>query len=624
MPDNVPQVLVPQAHGGALIRGRWKAGESGNPKGRPTAGASIREWYNVLAIQDLKISDLELIEFPPAKRIAAQRLIAAMEHPETRIGGQIGAVKGIMDDFYRAEDNERLDQGRGVAGAPILIFSASTRDFVEGQYAALPLVEVDAVPVEPIRIHLGDSYTAIASLPDQFILVESARGRGKTRGHLTIFMEMALKHPGSRWLVVRSTRSRLTDSAIATFVEQVLPTFRLPVPTCERKSISTYRLPNGSEFIFQGLDDPGRQQSVECAGVLVVEGCEIDDLETITALAGAMRQACTPPIEHFRCIVEVNPDAPSHPLNQIAEPLDDSYRLVETREQYERCLRHNRTPCTMPGRWKRVVTHWMDNPGFFDVVAWAFTAAGESYRKTLQWVTGNLAKRWVHGLWTASQGSVFGDVFNADVHVIDDFDAPLDWPEHAGWDPGIDHVTGMPFVLVAPTGDYIVRDEVYEGGKSIAEHVATNVRPRLQGRTVRWWGDPNHFFHKTAQSPESCADQAVKAGLTRADEWTRLVGPAKISGVNALLQLMQNTVVYVKTGQRVGKCIYFMRKCKHCIAECQSWKYKRNAKGEQLDGDDKYEDRDNHLIGDPLVGMIATGEMVWRDPDHRGEALENK
>ena len=112
---------------------------------------------------------------------------------------------------------------------------------------------------------------------------------GKTFAILCILAKRAAAHPGSRFLVVRSSRTRLTDSAIATFVDQVLPAFGWPVPTCSREQISTYTCPSGSQFIFQGLDDPNRQQSVECAGVYVVEGVEIPSLDTITALAASMR-----------------------------------------------------------------------------------------------------------------------------------------------------------------------------------------------------------------------------------------------------------------------------------------------------------------------------------------------
>ncbi len=531
----------------------------------------------------------------------------------------IQAAKALIDmdkldqtDYWKSDTNDRLDKGLRTGTEPVLIVTPWSREAMTREYQALP----GAVEVSPIV--MGESFAAIASLPDQFILVESRRGTGKTRGHLTLMMELALRHKGSRWLVVRSTRSRLTDSAIATFVEQVLPLFNLPIPKCDRKGITTYTLPNGSEFVFQGLDDEGRQQSVECSGVLVVEGCEIDKLDTITALAGAMRKVSDPPIENFRCIVEVNPDAPGHPLNQIAEPLDDSYRIVETREQYERVLDHNRKPCETPGKWKRVVTHFFDNPGFFDVAKWTWTKAGEQYLKTLGWLVGNLKKRWLYGLWTAAQGSVFGDVFDVDVHVVDDFVPPLDWPQHNAWDSGVDHPTGIPFVWISPAGDLFVGDEIYMGGKSIAQHVAENVNPRMKGHHVKWWGDPHHFFHKTAQSLESCADQAVKAGLSRAEGWADLRGTAKIAGVNAVLQILQNTVIYIKTGVRRGPCLFVMRKCKHSIMEFQSWSYKRNTKGEQLDGDDRYEDRDNHIL-DGLIGMIATGMLKYVE---RGKTIE--
>ena len=577
-----------------------------------------------------------------------------MEHPEEHMGGQPVAFNQIMDrtvglppkapEDLAAEAphmviflapgmplpaalQPRTALGEGVVDVsampdlgPVMADSSvlgTLPDKADAQEPpGSPGGDVDDLPARPRR-YMGLAYHALAECRDQFVLVESRRGTGKTYAILCILAKRAIEHPKSRYLIVRSSRTRLTDSAIATFVDQVLPAFGWPIPTCSREQISTYTCPSGSQFIFQGLDDPNRQQSVECAGVYVVEGVEIPSLDTITALAASMRQSCTPPMECFQCIVDCNPGAPGHPLNQVAEPVDDSYRTADTREQYERGLERNRQPAAA-GMWKRIITHYADNPGYFDTVRWVWTTAGAQYLETLKWLTGHLKKRWYYGLWSAAQGSVFGDVFDEAVHVVDDFEPPADWPEYDGWDPGIDHVTGIPFTTVAPTGDIFVFDEVYEGGKSIAEHVATNVKPRLKGRNVQWFGDPHHFFSSTAQSPESCAEQAQKAGLSGALPWADLRGPAKQAAVNAFLQLLQNTVVYVKTGRRVGVCLYFMRKCKNAIMECQTWSYKRNAKGEQLSGDDAYEDKNNHLVGDPLVGMVATGQLVWRETGHQG------
>lgn len=62
---------------------RWKPGQSGNPAGRPRCGAVIRDWLNVLAAQEAKVSDLKAIIDNPAepatKVAAARRLLRSTE-----------------------------------------------------------------------------------------------------------------------------------------------------------------------------------------------------------------------------------------------------------------------------------------------------------------------------------------------------------------------------------------------------------------------------------------------------------------------------------------------------------------------------------------------------------------
>lgn len=81
-PANLPVGAVPQAHGGYLIP--VKPGEARNPKGRPSAGATIREHINGMIQGDLSQGDLELVaqdqQLPAARRIAAQRILLAMEY----------------------------------------------------------------------------------------------------------------------------------------------------------------------------------------------------------------------------------------------------------------------------------------------------------------------------------------------------------------------------------------------------------------------------------------------------------------------------------------------------------------------------------------------------------------
>src|SRR5688500_434729 len=143
------------------------------------------------------------------------------------------------------------------------------------------------------QILLSDNYLPLVEWRVRvgFVLVDGRRGTGKTRAILSTLLLRALQFPGSRWLLARSTRTRLTESVLVTLEEQVFPSFGMPVPGgAGRENRHAYHLPNGSQLIPQGLDDLQRTQSVEVSGIYVGEGVEVARMEDVLALAGAMRQ----------------------------------------------------------------------------------------------------------------------------------------------------------------------------------------------------------------------------------------------------------------------------------------------------------------------------------------------
>jgi hypothetical protein len=78
-------VPVPTAH-------QFKPGQSGNPKGRVTAGATVREWWNVLAEQGLTPRQL-------------QRIIADPDSPFPKIEAAIQILQSIeLGDVTDMED----------------------------------------------------------------------------------------------------------------------------------------------------------------------------------------------------------------------------------------------------------------------------------------------------------------------------------------------------------------------------------------------------------------------------------------------------------------------------------------------------------------------------------------
>jgi hypothetical protein len=69
------------------------------------------------------------------------------------------------------------------------------------------------------------------------------------------------------------------------------------------------------------------------------------------------------------------------------------------------------------------------------------------------------------------------------------------------------HPTAILWVAIAPNETIFIVDEIYKSGRSIQEH-AREIKAKNSGRKVRLhYGDPQHMFSKTAQSPHTIADQ---------------------------------------------------------------------------------------------------------------------
>jgi hypothetical protein len=80
--------LTGRARSLANLRSPWKPGESGNVKGRPSAGAALREWGNILGEAELTEQELRDIagdpKAPMLKRAAADRMLRLYMPPLSR------------------------------------------------------------------------------------------------------------------------------------------------------------------------------------------------------------------------------------------------------------------------------------------------------------------------------------------------------------------------------------------------------------------------------------------------------------------------------------------------------------------------------------------------------------
>jgi len=106
-------------------------------------------------------------------------------------------------------------------------------------------------------------------------------GAGSGKSHF-VFQKLILKYlkyENRKCLVVRKVSNTLRDSCFA-LVKSILSDWHLYDQCKVNKTDLTIELPNGSHFIFKGMDDPEKIKSIANIDDIVVEECtEINDFD---------------------------------------------------------------------------------------------------------------------------------------------------------------------------------------------------------------------------------------------------------------------------------------------------------------------------------------------------------
>jgi phage terminase large subunit len=207
------------------------------------------------------------------------------------------------------------------------------------------------------------------------VLLAGPAGTGKTRAALEKMFLCMQKYSSMRCLLARKTRVSLSQSALVTLEEKVLPAGHSIRRGATRGRRTGYVLENGSELVLGGLDNSDRVMSSEYDMILACEATELT-LSDWEKLLTRLRHGIMP---YQQAIAECNPSHPGHWLNVRANT----------------------------GLMRRLNSRHEDNPIFFDRQSGLYTAAGQTYRATLDRLSGVRRKRLLDGLWAAPEGLVY-------------------------------------------------------------------------------------------------------------------------------------------------------------------------------------------------------------------------
>ena len=309
---------------------------------------------------------------------------------------------------------------------------------------------VRAIRAQSRPVFRGAALEAQTATDSELVLTGPA-GTGKSIGLLHAIHRRAEKYPGSRHLILRKTRASLTNSALVTFEEKVLPKGH-PVlfgdrgQRLERKNRSGYSYPNGSMIDLGGMDEATRLYSTEYDSVYWQEATE----GTLTEWQSLLRSLRNNRMPFQQLAGDCNPSVPTHWIQDRAK--SKALRLLESRHR--------------------------DNPALWDGTDW--TPYGTSYMAKLERLTGVLRNRLYLGLWVAAEGVVY-DTFDATVHVWPGTHLPAGFRPHPSWrrvlgiDWGFRHPLVVQWWAVDGDGRMYLYRELYRTGRLVAD-VAREVR----------------------------------------------------------------------------------------------------------------------------------------------------
>jgi phage terminase large subunit len=229
------------------------------------------------------------------------------------------------------------------------------------------------------------------------VLLSGPAGTGKSRACLEKLNLIAMQKP-IRAAIVRKTRKSLTQSAMATLENKVLPR---PNQVRFHEGDQEYRYPSGARIMVAGLDDPEKIGSTEFDVVYVQEATELGEDDWAMLLRGLRNGV----LSYRQIVADCNPSSPDHWLKQRCNA--GECELLESTHE--------------------------DNPMLYQQGEW--TDFGKEYIATLDSLTGFLYQRLRLGQWVAPQGQFFVE-WDPSLHICPRFEIPDEWPRWTSTDYG--------------------------------------------------------------------------------------------------------------------------------------------------------------------------------------------
>lgn len=281
---------------------------------------------------------------------------------------------------------------------------------------------------------------------DSECLLAGAAGTGKSVACLLKLYLVCHKYPGMRGLIVRKTRESLSEAALVTWEQRVVPEGHPMLSGAQRRMRQVYNFGNGSEIVVGGMDKAQKVMSTEYDCIYCQEGTELteEDWESLTT---RLRNGKMP---YQQIIADCNPAGPRHWLKQRCEAKKTT--MIDSVHE--------------------------DNPLLFDQATGKITVFGMNYIAKLDALTGVRKQRLRFGKWVQAEGAVY-EAWDEKIHVVDDFPIPPEWERFWAVDFGYVNPCCVQFWARDPDDRLYLFREFYKT-KTLVEDVAVEVKNMYQ------------------------------------------------------------------------------------------------------------------------------------------------
>src|SRR5262252_1253854 len=159
---------------------------------------------------------------------------------------------------------------------------------------------------------------------DREVLISGPSGTGKSMACLQK-IDLAASQLPCRAAIIRKVRTALTQAALVTFNEKVLP----PPPNAVwfHHEDQEFRYPNGARVVVAGLDDPRKVLSTDFDLIFVQEATELEEQDwgiLLTRLRNGV-------LSYQQLIADCNPSFPNHWLKVRVD--DGATTMLESRHE---------------------------------------------------------------------------------------------------------------------------------------------------------------------------------------------------------------------------------------------------------------------------------------------------